>query len=460
MSGSPVLILVRRQVVLEDAGALLRSMVRDGRSWSPIVVCPSPALAARLEEAAGERLRFVGYNGRELKTSAGQTGDDAAGPRGIPSALRRSYLVRMAVAFARLLVYRLRAAQLFRRCPASLLVVFEDRAPCPEMVYLAEARRRGAKAVLVSFAASSVESDAASRRDRPEHLVDQGPWRRLKQAFAQWYPHQVRETSFGRMLFFSLPETVALSACGLLDGRNWHFGGGAIDLCTKISREDLELARKEGAPVERFVVTGQPMMDAMHEARRTGKAREHLTLQYSLRPDRRLLICAVPHAGEHGLVAWDRHLSLTRELFRALAASGADVLLSLHPRSRADTYRDFAAESGCAILKKRLSAALPAADLFVASYSSTVRWALLMGIPTIMADFLQFRYEQFAALPGSMVVEDAAALGRALKRLVSDGRELERMGREAAGAAAGVPFDGKVCARIMREMARLLGARD
>ena len=202
------------------------------------------------------------------------------------------------------------------------------------------------------------------------------------------------------------------------------------------------------------------MMDAMHAARVGGVAREGIARAHSLRAGVPLVICAVPHAAEHGLISWDRHLALTRELFRALAASKADVLLSLHPRSSAETYRGIASDYGLRILTERLSKVLPAADVFVASYSSTVRWALLMGIPTIMADFLGFRYRQFAGLAGSVVVEDATALEQALTRLVGDRGGIERMSRLAMAGEPGTPFDGKACERIMREMARLLQLND
>lgn len=458
MSSASVLLIVRRPVVLEDAAALVREMLRDAR-FSPIVICPSPSLAAQLEDAVGHALRFVDYAGREVRPLAAKALQGAVGGGGRMSSLSRSSLARTAATLARLFVYRIRAARLFRRFPAGLLVVFEDRAPYPEMVFLAQARRTGAKALLVSYAASSVESDATSRRERPEHLIDERPWRTLKRLLARRYPHQAMHTRFGRMLFFGHPDTLALACSGLLQGCNWHYGGGAVDLCTKISRDDLELARSEGAPVDRFVVTGQPMMDAMYEARANGRMRERLAHEHSLRPGRRLIVCAVPHSAEHGLVDWDSHLAQTRELFFALSASEADVLLSLHPRSRVETYQGLAAAAGCTILKARLSTALPAADIFVASYSSTVRWALAMGIPAIMADFPQFGYEQFANLPGSIVVRDAPGLERALGRLVSDERELERMSREAAGGAGSAQFDGKVCARIMQEMARLADER-
>ena len=457
MSAARVLMLVRRTVVLEDAAALLRALLRDGR-FDPVVVCPVPALAGRLSDAIQAPMTFIDYRGDTVQPSLAPTAEGARSQGSARQRLRQSYLLRSLVALSRLLVGKARMARLFRRYPARLVLVFEDRAPYPEMVFLDRARRHGAKALLVSFAASSVESDVASRRGRPEHLVDEAPWRSLKARLAAKHPQEVRTTSYGRMLFFSAPEALALSWAGLLGGRSWHFGGGAVERCTKISRDDVELARREGAPAEKLVLTGQPMMDAMYEARRAAAAgRRALIAKYSLDPTRPLLICAVPHAGEHALVDWQRHMDITRELFAVLGRCGAAVLLSLHPRSARATYADLARESGCSLLAERLSAALPAADIFVASYSSTVRWALMMGIPTIMADFLGLRYEQFAGLPGSIVVGDGAALEQALRRLVEDKDRRERMGLEAAAAAgARGEFDGRACARIIDEMRRML----
>ena len=458
MSAERVLMLVRRTVVLEDAAALLRALLRDGR-FDPVVICPVPALAGQLAAAVDAPMTFVDYQGNAVQPSAVRSSEPAAAqPTRTRQQLRQSYLLRFLVALSRLLVGKVRMAGLFRRYPARMVIVFEDRAPYPEMVFLDQARRRGARAMLVSFAASSVESDVASRRNRPEHLVDEAPWRWLKRRLAARHPQEVRPTSYGRMLFFSAPETLALSCAGLLGGRSWHFGGGAVERCTKISLDDVELARREGAAAEKLVLTGQPMMDGMYEARRAAADRRSALIgKYSLDGTRPLLLCAVPHAGEHALVDWQRHMEITRELLAVLGRCGAAVLLSLHPRSARATYEGLARDNGCRILEERLSAALPAADIFVASYSSTVRWALMMGIPTIMADFLGLRYEQFAGLRGSIVVQEAAALERELRHLVGDKDRRERMGSEAAAAAAARgEFDGKACARIIDEMDRML----
>ena len=448
-----VLVLVRRKVVLEDAAVLVRALLEDGR-YVPRIVCAQPEIAAALQEAVETRLEFVDFAGRAVDSRAVSLPPGEPPARSVRSGLRRSLVLRSLVMFARLVRGDWRMAALFRDPLPAAVLVFEDRAAYPEMVFLAHARHHGVRSLLVSFAASSVESDATARRDRPDHLIDVPPWRALKRWLANRYPNQARDTPWGRMLFFSAPESLALAATNLLDGRNWHYGGGAVDACTKLSKEDLENARAEGAPIEKFIVAGQPMMDAMYQSRaRAAEIRAALAAKYLLRLDGPFLVCAVPQAGEHALVDWERHMELTATLFRALGASGGNVLLSLHPRSRPETYAALARESGCCLLEERLSGVLAVADIFVASYSSTVRWALLMGIPTIMIDLLGFGYEQFAGLPGSVVTRDATELRRVLQKLIADTGERDRMGREAAAQAAGREiFDGRVCARIIEAL--------
>ncbi|MEK7861652.1 MAG: hypothetical protein AAB295_00095, partial [Chloroflexota bacterium] len=152
MNGAAVLILFRRRVVLEDAAALVRAMLDDGR-FLPVIVCPMPSLAAELQDAANAELKFVDYSGAEVRPAGAAPRGEPPERQGPASWLRRSYLLRALVALARLVRARARMAALFRGAPAAV-VVFEDRAPHPEMVFLAHARRRGVRSVLVSFAAS------------------------------------------------------------------------------------------------------------------------------------------------------------------------------------------------------------------------------------------------------------------------------------------------------------------
>ena len=80
------------------------------------------------------------------------------------------------------------------------------------------------------------------------------------------------------------------------------------------------------------------------------------------------------------------HERMTRKLFADLRATGASVLISLHPRSRRGDYQEMADGCGARIAESPLLELLPAADLFVATHSSTVRWAILLKTPIIVLD--------------------------------------------------------------------------
>ena len=46
-------------------------------------------------------------------------------------------------------------------------------------------------------------------------------------------------------------------------------------------------------------------------------------------------------------------------------------------------------------LKERLLSVLPIADLYIATFSSTIIWSTLCGIKTVILDFYGFNYEHF-----------------------------------------------------------------
>src|SRR5262249_35532508 len=130
--------------------------------------------------------------------------------------------------------------------------------------------------------------------------------------------------------------------------------------------------------------------------------------------------------------------------------STAAVLLSLHPKSDPAAYRFLEAEFGARLLDQSLREVLPAADVFVGTYSSTVRWAVLLGVPTVVVDFYGFDYDIFDHFPGLVKVTDRALLAPTLKRLVDNplyARELREGQRRAAPSVA--PFDGRACRRLI-----------
>lgn len=455
------LILCHRKATLAEVEAIATTMLDDGR-FEPVLLAVGPNVAA-LSRALLERVRVVDLAGNAVAAVPRESGDAGAAPSRLGS-LRQAALrwpgLRALMLLRGVAADRRAIGRLFDRCAPAALLVFDDRTPRPDMVLLRLARQHVVPSVLVPYAASSVESDLLSRRGRVENEVDRGLTRPLRRWFAARHPEHVATGDGRRLLFFSFAESLALAAAGLLGGRSWVMGGGEADAVAVFGEEERETLAAAGIALPRVAVTGQASLDPMF--RRGTKAdalRETIRQRYGLRRDAPVVVCAVPQLGEHALVDWERHWRATRQLFAALSESGAATLLSLHPKSDRARYGALAREFGLALADERLSDVLPAADLFVASYSSTVRWAVLLGVPALVIDS-GLGYRMYDHLSGIVKTADPAELGAALRRLVADASRRADLAAACRRDAARLGIaDGRAGARIVDLVAALVASR-
>jgi hypothetical protein len=174
-----------------------------------------------------------------------------------------------------------------------------------------------------------------------------------------------------------------------------------------------------------------------------------LVLRYNLRPEAPILLCAVPQHGEHGLMERAEHAKMTRELFAQLSDSGANVVLSLHPRSDPKFYEDVAQATGAVISRQPLLEVIASADIFVATHSSTVRWAILLNIPTVVLDDFHVGESGMFELNKVQLVKDRSTLKDVLAGLVKTPTRYGVKGDNAKEEQAPELFDGKSGARII-----------
>ncbi len=429
------------------------------------------AIAVALETAGG--LGCIVVDGRIAQITAHTGASPAkaparpqvpAGPPGLTerlrTALKSSEAARLGMLVRGVAQDRSRLRKLFDGIRPCALVVFDDRRVRPDLVAMREARARNIPVVLVPFAVSTLESDIYLRRDRSELILGRRPWRLLKRHIGQRLSSQVQQSDAGAMTFYTPPETVVLRRLGLLPERPWVWGGGGADRICALGEDHRAYLAAGGIPVERIVVTGQPSLDAlaMPPARRTD-LRAMLRRRYGLTDGRRLAICAVPQHGEHALTDWPTHWRLTEELFAALAGSGMDVLLSLHPKSKRTEYAARAERHGLAILDERLAEALPAADVLVGSFSSTIAWSIGLEIPAIVIDALNSGFLLYRDLPGVSVLETHEALAAVLARYASEPEVLRHAKAEALRGSRQVGrIDGGNAERVARVIAEAAGA--
>ena len=270
----------------------------------------------------------------------------------------------------------------------------------------------------------------------------------LNRLIALLWPGQVYESRWGRMLFYSHRETLAYRLLGVLPRRPWYQGSTFADAIV-ISGSDEELMYAEAnVPQERLHKLGNHDLDLLHEhASGREQLRSSLAAAYGL-SGRPLALIALPPYWEHAMLSAEEQWRSFRTLFTILSASSFDLLVSLHPRARREAYGWIEEEFAARICTESLHELLPAADVFIASYSSTARWAAALGIPALNLDWWQLDWVMYRGLDSVRTVYEPRALEDALRGL-SDGAPLVR---------DSIIVDGGAKHRFLVLMQRLTGA--
>ena len=330
---------------------------------------------------------------------------------------------------------RISSARLLDRVAPQAIVLSDDRRLPWEIALIRAARCRAIPSVIVPFGAWDPAADAAMRRSRRSVQLDSGGARHFRRLIGRLWPRQVHRHSSGHdLLFYSGVMTLVLAALRMLPSDPWYLGASGCDIVTTFDQADRARLLARGASADRVLATGQPSLDDLHHA---AQRRDEVRAYLGVAHDEKLIVCAVPHLAEHGDRPWRQHLEETAALFDDLADTGAHVALSLHPRSDPADYQGLAEGRGLAILGAPLRMTLPAADAFVATASSTIRWAAALGIPSVV--IAPWDTETIADdLVGVEVVRDRAAVAGALDRALGlergdvsrgalDGRSGERV---------------------------------
>jgi hypothetical protein len=344
-----------------------------------------------------------------------------------------------------LLIWKFR--RLLRRIRPVSVYVFDDRGDVLDLALLRECGRAGIRTILAPHALARREGRVFVRRRSTEYRV--GPiWRAI---IGRIGPGLLLESEGVLLSYYPPWDALGLRATGLLHPDPWTLGKGEAQTVAVLGEDDRDALIKEGVSPSRVVVTGQPSHDSLY---RRAAAREALRVSLLRHVGDKLIVCAVPHQAEERLVDERQHRSQTVSLFESLGrvarGRAVSVILSLHPRSKRVDYAALAESFGLEIFERRLSEVLPAADIFVATWSSTVRWSVLMHIPSIVVDIPPRNYKVYDHLPSVSKVQTYEELTRKLERLIADTDYYTVKKSQAAGSAERMAlFDGCAGRRLL-----------
>jgi hypothetical protein len=326
-----------------------------------------------------------------------------------------SYLI----AFLRLALSFGRVRWMLGKINPDVIVLFEDNVSDFTRLVGAAASRRNIPYVVLPTTIPNPREAASFFRASTAHT--------LTGTVARWVAHRWPQWKYDFdghvMLRLTPPEIIAMRVLGLDCPTPWILNSGqAAAICVE-GPATKRIYQRFGVDARQLADTGSVVDDVLFEVSRDCiERRVALMRDFGIRPGRMLVVVAFPPnqfaARWTSTFEYASFEQLVDGWLQALSPllGSVDILISPHPRLDPAALKPLQAV-GCHVFENPTEELVPLADIFVASISATIRWALALGIPVINYDCYRYRYDDFKPAPGMLLVEDQTAFGLALRRL-------------------------------------------
>lgn len=368
------------------------------------------------------------------------------------------YLVQLAS-----LAMRLRAIRrVLGELSPGVIVLGGDIVGHDMALYIKEAHRLGIGSVILPGWMASAREPAELQLYNPAFSLE----RPLNRLFCCHFPHWHFRHKGHDLIRLPAQEALALETLGLAPPLPWILHSGYADVIAVESAEARDYGLREGLDPARLRVVGSRTHDVLHAGQlaRTER-REALCARWGLDSSQPLVVCALPPdmlygAGGRPECEFANYPAVVAGFLSPIRlVLGGSFLVCPHPS--ADRARlAFAADHGAIIADEPVAELLPLADLYVASISATIQWAIACAVPVVNYDVYRYRYTDYAGLSGVLTVEKPEAYANALERMLADGgfRAARAADQRAVAARWGV-LDGRATERICEVLEDLAARR-
>jgi UDP-N-acetylglucosamine 2-epimerase len=315
------------------------------------------------------------------------------------------------------------------------------------------AHAEGVPVVLVPSTMSNGLEEAEVYAGDPRNLLNRPSARLAGELFPRWvYNHN------GVDVLRCVPcRVLALEALGIAPPEPWAFNSGFAEAITAESTAMIDYAAAAGLPRERMIATGSPSDDAMFAIlQNAAQERRKLYDELGLPQDRPMLLTPLPPdflyvTGGRPQCDFREYRELVKAWIDALAGQNTcNVVVALHPSVEIETMRHIE-RPNVRIATRRTSELVPLCDLYVASVSSTIRWAIACGKPVINYDVYRYRYTDFMNIDGVLITEEYDEFRGWVRRLAAQPAELEALRQKQLRSAPRWGFlDGRCSERILK----------
>lgn len=341
-----------------------------------------------------------------------------------------------------------------------LLVLGGDMAGYDTSLYIKLAHERGVPALIVPSTMSNGLEQAEVYYGDSNHHVRGWTGRLVAALLPKW----VRRHKDARLFRCPPGRVLAMELAGLAPPHPWIFNSGSADAIAMESQAMIDYYAAAGMKDRRMVLTGSLSDDAMAERLASAQSlRGRLCRELDLDPARPLVVMALPPdflyvTGGRPQCDFQSYDDLVAFWIDTFAQSkGCNCVVALHPSVDAEAMRRIERDN-VRIGSWKTAEMVPACDIYVASISSTIRWAIACGKPVVNYDVYRYRYTDFLDVPGVLATEEQGEFREIVSRLIDDpGYRRSVAERQATASADWGMLDGKVGDRMLALVWQLTG---
>lgn len=272
--------------------------------------------------------------------------------------------------------------------------------------------------------------------------------------FPQW------STCYNKRRILKLPgaNIFAAELAGLGHKSPWLLHSGKVSGIAVEGEKMKKDAVAMGLNAAMVHATGTIQNDLMFELIQNRlKNRDELLSSLGLPTNRQTIVTAIPpdmlkRRDNSAQVECDFSVfnDLVEFWISSLTDLGCNVVVSLHP-SLSRCHFSFIEREGVRICSREVSTLIPLSDIYVASISATINWAIACGIPVVNYDVYRFAYKDYVDARAVLPTQDKSEFRALLARITSDENFLKYVSREQTEVSTSwARLDGKSAERIDR----------
>lgn len=326
------------------------------------------------------------------------------------------------------------------------LVLAEDNAERDSFAWIAAATNRGIPTTVVSYGVLAPDEAEHAYAKAPSHQVAEP----LLGALQRVIPHWLR--SGDGYTISRLPPLEALGryVAGFDYWNPWLVNAGSVGGIAVESARMRDSYLSQGFPPAKLHITGHPSMDIMHRKQSNFLEERQKLTRYGVSPDGPLIVVAMPPDQTSSRpIEFGSYQSILDAFTQPTrSVTDANIIVSPHFNVSED-HRAFLRSRGIPVAEVSASELLPLADLFVASVSSTIKWALACGIPTIDYDVYGYRYSLYDGVAQVQTASTYEQFLDALRRWMDPSQRASWRTEAVNGKDSWGTVDGRAMDRVI-----------